>query len=137
MIRPRLNKENIASTVTLQMEQCNYDDDKEEKSRSPMCRYQPPPERIDNTTLVYIPVNLPCGVKVCCSPQVLSQCPMVLRSLQADLIQCLKVLPWSTHAFVKRTTIWVNASYSYGSRDNPRVLRHSTAHHQEQWLIHW
>jgi hypothetical protein len=92
---------------------------------------------IDNTTLVYIPIRLPCGVDILCSPEVLSRCPMVLRSLQTDLVQILKVLPWSVHSLVQRTKIWVNASYAYGSRDDPRVLRHSTAHHQEGWLIHW
>jgi hypothetical protein len=92
---------------------------------------------IDNTTLVYIPIRLPCGVQILCAPEVLSGCPMVLRSLQTDLVQILKVLPWSVHSLVKRTKIWVNASYAYGSRDDPHVLRHSTAHHQEGWLIHW
>ena len=92
---------------------------------------------IDNTTLVYIPVRLPCGVETCCAPEVLSHCPMVLRSLQTDLVQILRILPWSVHSLVKRTKIWVNANYAYGLRDNPRVLRHSTAHHHEGWLIHW
>lgn len=94
-------------------------------------------ETIDNTTLTYVPVGLPCGVRILCAPEVLSGCPMVLRTLQTDLVQCLKLLPWSLHAFIKRTNIWVNASYSYGPKDNPRILRHSTAHHQEGWLIHW
>jgi hypothetical protein len=92
---------------------------------------------IDNTSLIYIPVHLPCGILVYCSPEVLSRCPMVLRSLQTDLIQCLRILPWSVHAFVRRTVIWVNFSYSYGSCDDPRVLRHSTAHHEDGWLVHW
>lgn len=96
-----------------------------------------PAPTIDNTTLVYIPVRLPCGIQVQCAPEVLSGCPMVLRSLQTDLTQIFQVLPWSVHNLVKRTTIWVNASYCYGSRDDPRVLRHSTAHHEEGWLIHW
>jgi hypothetical protein len=92
---------------------------------------------IDNTALVYIPIRLPCGVQVLCAPEVLSGCPMVLRSLQTDLVHSLKVLPWSVHNVVRRIQIWVNATYAYGSRDDPRVLRHSTAHHQEGWLIHW
>jgi len=29
----------------------------------------------------------------------------------------------------------VNASYSYGSFDYPQILRHSTAHHSEDWLV--
>ena len=92
---------------------------------------------IDNTTLIYIPVTLPCGVRTQCSPEVLSSCPMVLRTIQTDLMECFKLLPWSVHALVHRTTIWINASYSYGPKDDPRFLRHSTAHHQEGWLLHW
>jgi hypothetical protein len=94
------------------------------------------PEMIDNTILHYIPIHLPCGVQALCSPQVLSKCPMILRSLQTDLLQILKKLPYSLHALIRRTKIWINASYSYGLRDNPRVVRHSTAHHEEAWLIH-
>lgn len=94
-------------------------------------------QTIDNTTLTYVPICLPCGVRVLCAPAVLSGCPMVLRTLQTDLVQCLKLLPWPLHALIKRTSIWVNASYSYGPKDDPRILRHSTAHHQEGWLIHW
>ena len=91
---------------------------------------------INNTTLVYIPIRLPCGVQAFCAPEVFSKCPMILRSVQTDLVQIFKILPWSVHSLVKRTKIWINASYAYGSRDDPRVLRHSTAHHQEGWLIH-
>ena len=29
----------------------------------------------------------------------------------------------------------MNASYSYGSFDDPQILRHSTAHHSEEWLV--
>lgn len=97
---------------------------------------QPEFEHIDNTRLVYIPITLPCGIQVQCAPDVLSNCPMILRSIQADLTQILKILPWSVHSLIKRTKIWVNASYSYGPGDDPRVLRHSTAHHEEGWLVH-
>lgn len=92
-------------------------------------------KHIDNTQLVYIPIKLGCGNQVFCAPDVLSSCPMILRSIQADLTQILKILPWSVQNLVKRTKIWINASYSYGPRDDPRVLRHSTAHHEEGWLI--
>jgi hypothetical protein len=92
---------------------------------------------IDNTMLVYHSIRLPCGIQVMCAPNVLSGCPMILRSLQTDLVQIFRLLPWSVHSLIRRTNIWVNASYAYGSRDDPRVLRHSTAHHQEGWLIHW
>jgi hypothetical protein len=92
-------------------------------------------KHIDNTRLAYIPINLECGNQVYCAPDVLSSCPMILRSIQADLTHILKILPWSVHNLVKRTKIWINASYSYGPRDDPRVLRHSTAHHEEGWLV--
>lgn len=94
-----------------------------------------PVQYIDNTQLVYVPITLSCGNKVYCAPDVLTNCPMILRSIQTDLTQILRVLPWSVHALVKRTQVWVNASYSYGPRDDPRVLRHSTAHHEEGWLV--
>jgi hypothetical protein len=92
-------------------------------------------KHIDNTRLTYIPINLECGNQVYCAPDVLSNYPMILRSVQADLAHILKILPWSVHNLVKRTKIWINASYSYGPRDDPRVLRHSTAHHEEGWLV--
>lgn len=95
----------------------------------------PPVVLIDNTTLVYIPIRLASGNQVYCAPDVLSNCPMILRSVQADLLHILRILPWSVHALVKRTNIWINASYSYGSRDDPKVLRHSAAHHQSGWLV--
>eukprot|EP00980_Cylindrotheca_fusiformis_P011281 scaffold2597_cov116-Cylindrotheca_fusiformis.AAC.9 len=91
---------------------------------------------IDNTSLEYLEVMLPCGVRVMCSPEVLSTCPMILRSLQTDCRQLFRILPRSVHDLLRRTKIWVNASYAYGSRDDPRVLRHSTAHHSEGWLVH-
>eukprot|EP00934_Nitzschia_sp_Nitz4_P001562 Nitzschia sp. Nitz4//scaffold341_size29662//7475//8725//NITZ4_008037-RA/size29662-processed-gene-0.26-mRNA-1//-1//CDS//3329548543//1562//frame0 len=92
-------------------------------------------EYIDNTTLVYIPIQISTGNTVYCAPDVLSQCPMIVRSIQADLTQVLQLLPWSVHALIKRTQIWINSSYSYGPRDDPHVLRHSTTHHHEGWLI--
>ena len=90
---------------------------------------------IDNTRLTYVPVKLPCGVTTYCAPDVLSGCPMVLRSLETDLQNIFKLLPWSVHSFLLRTHIWVNASYEYGPRDDPVILRHSTAHHYEGWLM--
>lgn len=90
---------------------------------------------IDNTERPYVTITLACGNKVHCAPDVLSTCPMILRSIQTDVTELLRVLPWSVHALVKRTPIWINASYSYGPRDDPRVLRHSTAHHEEGWLV--
>jgi hypothetical protein len=99
----------------------------------PACPQQP---MIDNRQLPYIPIRLPAsGVSVYCSPEVLSTCPMVLQSLQADVTQALRVLPPSVHALVRRTNLWVNASYSYGLSSDPQVLRHLTTHHQEGWLV--
>lgn len=96
---------------------------------------QQPLRYIDNTRRTYVPIVLSSGNTVHCAPDVLSTCPMILRSIQTDLTEILKVLPWSTHALVKRTEIWVNLSYSYGTLDEPHVLRHSTAHHEEGWLL--
>lgn len=90
---------------------------------------------IDNRQLSYIPIRLQCGTCVFCAPEVLSTCPMVLQSLQADVTRALKVLPASVHALVRRTKIWVNASYSYGYASDPQVLRHLTTHHEAGWLV--
>ncbi|KAG7362875.1 hypothetical protein IV203_026235 [Nitzschia inconspicua] len=90
---------------------------------------------IDNRQLLYIPVRLQCGVRVYCSPEVLSMCPMVLQSLQADVTRALRVLPPSVHNLVRRTNLWVNASYSYGLVSDPQVLRHLTTHHEQGWLV--
>lgn len=91
---------------------------------------------IDNNTLEYVEVRLPCGVRAMCSHQVLAKCPLVLRSLQTDAQRLFTILPRSVHGLLRRTNIWVNASYSYGSFDYPRILRHSTVHHSEGWLVH-
>lgn len=89
---------------------------------------------IDNRTLTYVPIRLMCGNAVLCSPQTLASCPMVLRSLQVDITECLKVLPKSVHNLVQRTPIWVNASYMYGDKRDPYILHHSTTHHSPTWL---
>ena len=47
---------------------------------------------------------------------------------------CLNVLPPSVHNFIKRIQIWVNGTYTYGLIDDPKVLKHTTAHHHRQWL---
>lgn len=90
---------------------------------------------IDNTRRTYVPITLTSGNTVHCSPEVLSSCPMILRSIQTDLLEILRILPWSVHSLVKRTNIWVNLSYSYGTQDDPHILRHSTAHHERGWLV--
>jgi hypothetical protein len=90
---------------------------------------------IDNRKLTYIPIRLACGVCINCRPEVLSSCPMILQSLQADITKALRVLPASVHNLVKRTNLWVNAFYSYGSQSDPQVLRHLTTHHEHGWLV--
>uniref|UniRef100_A0A7S0F795 Uncharacterized protein n=1 Tax=Craspedostauros australis TaxID=1486917 RepID=A0A7S0F795_9STRA len=106
-----------------------------QSSRSHPVRMNSRPVFIDNTTRVYIPVHLPCGVEVRCCPDVFKSAPLVLRSLQIDLSQCLKVLPWSVHHLIRRTRIWLNNSYVYGDLHNPNMLRHTTTHHDETWLV--
>ena len=90
---------------------------------------------IENSSLVYIPIRLPCGVVAQCRPEVLSRCPQVLHDLNLDLDQCMTILPRSVHGLVKRTQIWINFSYCYGPKKSPNYLSHSTAHHHEGWLI--
>lgn len=90
---------------------------------------------IENTQLRYIPIRLACGVCAYCSPDVLSNCPMVLRSIQADLTRAFKLLPLSVHDLIHRTNLWLNwECYSYGRMATPTVLRHVTTHHGSTWL---
>ena len=92
---------------------------------------------IDNRQLTYIPIRLACGVCVYCSPDVLSNCPMVLRCIQADLTRAFKILPLSVHELIrKRTNLWLNwRGYAYGKQANPTILRHVTTHHSPGWLM--
>ncbi|MGK3748906.1 MAG: hypothetical protein ACI8RD_001198 [Bacillariaceae sp.] len=95
------------------------------------------PKMIDNRQLTYIPIRLACGVCVYCSPDVLSNCPMVLRCIQADLTRAFKILPLSVHDLIrKRTNLWLNwRGYAYGNKANPNILRHATTHHSPDWLM--
>jgi hypothetical protein len=90
---------------------------------------------IDNSRNIYIPIQLGCGIRVLCRPEVLTRCPLILKDLNSDLCQCLSILPRSVHHLVRRTQVWLNLSYSYGPRDRPVVLNHSVAHHHEAWLF--
>lgn len=90
---------------------------------------------IDNSRNTYHPVRLRCGVRAMCRPEVLGSCPSLLEHLNADLVQCLQILPVSVHALVRRTLIWVNLTYCYGRRDRPEHINHTTAHHHEAWLL--
>jgi hypothetical protein len=89
---------------------------------------------IDNSSLIYHPIKLKCGVRVMCRPIVLMQCPEVLQDLEEDCQACLRTLPRSVHKLIRRTPIWVNATYQYGPVYRPILLNHSTAHHHESWL---
>lgn len=91
--------------------------------------------KVDNSLLNYVAITLRCGVVAMCRTNVLTTCPSVLQDLNRDLSQCLEFLPWSVHSFIRRTRIWVNITYSYGPKNNPTFLSHSTAHHHEAWLI--
>jgi hypothetical protein len=91
---------------------------------------------IDNRKLVYVPIRLACGVCAYCSPDVLRHCPMVLRSIQADLSGAFSMLPVSVHSLLRRTRIWLNYNgYAYGPKAHPRILRHVTTHHHPAWLV--
>jgi len=119
-------------------------------------------ELIDNSTRSYRPVRLQCGVTVQVGENVSESCPGILHDINHDLIGCLSVLPASTRRLVRRTKIWINrtwefhfwfstpptqyqyavlslhfslSSYSYGSLNNPNVVRHTTAHHFAGWLL--
>ena len=96
---------------------------------------QTPPQMIDNSNLTYIPIHLMCGVTVQCRPDVLTRCPQILRDLEADVRQCLSVLPKSTHSLVRRTNIWVSTTYYYGPSSDPHHVNHTTTHHHEAWLM--
>ena len=92
---------------------------------------------IDNTSLVYNKIILPCGVTIQCTNDVLIGCPLILRVLQIDISGCLNVLPYSVHSLItKQITIYINATYKYGTIHNPHVMNHSTTHHDSGWLIH-
>ncbi len=89
---------------------------------------------IDNTKTIYIPIRLQCGVTIQCTPEIIHQCPSIIQTLELDVSNCIRTLPPSVHNFIKRIKIWVNVNYFYGAIDDPRVLKHTTAHHHRQWL---
>jgi len=91
--------------------------------------------RIDNSRLTYIPVELPCGVKLKCRPSVLTKTPQILSQLCEDATNALRLLPNSVHPLVKRSTIWVNSSYAYGSTVDPIEPTGVSTHHGEAWLF--
>jgi len=93
------------------------------------------PPMIDNRHLVYFPIYLrKSRVTLQCRPDVLTDCPQVLRFIESDLCQCLELLPRSVHPLVRRTRIWIHTSYCYGRIDRPNHVGHSTVHHTKTWL---
>lgn len=100
----------------------------------PCCRYDKHRAIIDNSSNVYMEVALSCGVTALCAPDVLISYPSVLYDLESDLMDCLRILPRSVHRLIRRTRIWVNASYRYGSVHDPVIVNHTTAHHHPGWL---
>jgi len=89
---------------------------------------------IDNRHHQYIPIRLKNGITLQCRPEIFQSCPAIIDTLHQDLNDCLRILPRSVHALVRRINIWVNDTYIYGAVDDPRVLKHTAAHHHWQWL---
>ena len=146
--------ENAATIDTKQahLNQPNLDDapqptHEEQESRKPPPHVhvphppqtQPPQphqqQRIDNTTLTYLPIKLRCGVIIKCQPNVLVFCREVLVDLNDDIMQCLACLPPSVRPLLRRTTIWVNLNYSYGPIIHPKHVKHTATHHHSGWLV--
>lgn len=90
---------------------------------------------IDNARNPYIRVRLRCGVVVMCRPEVFWWCPKVLPMIYSDVCEILALLPPSLAPLIQRTKIWVNHEYSYGPRQNPIHVKHTTAHHHQEWLL--
>lgn len=59
----------------------------------------------------------------------------MLDILENDLKACFRVLPGSVHEMIRRTNIWLNVDYVYGDVHTPTVVKHSTAHHFDTWLV--
>ena len=122
---------------------------------------------IDNTKIVYHKITLPLSISsnspfainvtVYCTRDVLYTCPMILKTIQIDINQCLQVLPYSVHNLIRNTNIYINTTYQYSSstsptthphhphdqpkqqqqQQTPYTLGHLTTHHDSGWLVHW
>ena len=92
-------------------------------------------ELIDNSQRRYNPIRLKCGVTVQLGENVLRDSPDIIDIMNHDVSSCLSVLPASTRALIRRTNVWVNRKYAYGSINAPTVLSHTTAHHFPGWLL--
>lgn len=68
---------------------------------------------VDNSSRIYYPFRLKCGVTVQVGEHVLDASPNLLDQLNLDLVCCLHVLPASVRWLVRRTKIWVNRTYVY------------------------
>lgn len=119
-------------------------------------------DMINNAQNVYIPLRLPCGVRLRCRPDVFLPASLpILAILQDDLVRCLEVLPPALHAWIRRDlVIWVNVSYhmttvtpstpsapsdkndtdsipcSSGTTKTITRLTHTCTHHSTLWLEH-
>ena len=90
---------------------------------------------IDNSRNIYIRVRLRCGVILMCRPEIFWYCPKVLQVLYSDVCEILALLPSSLHPLIQRTKLWVNHQYTYGLKDKPVQVHHTTAHHHHDWLL--
>mmetsp|Transcript_15849 Transcript_15849/g.18416 ORF Transcript_15849/g.18416 Transcript_15849/m.18416 type:complete len:341 (+) Transcript_15849:91-1113(+) len=90
---------------------------------------------MDNTQNIYVPFHLKCGINAHCSLDVFNQCPEILEIVEEDMFAILRVLPPSLHKLIKKTNIWINVTYVYGSFDNPKVMKHTVTHHFQEWLM--
>lgn len=98
---------------------------------------------IDNSSNVYVPIRLACGVTAKCRPDVfVNDSPRILSILQDDLTRCFDVLPVSVHRWIRRrVTIWVNVTYTianstdlHQNTQSTTCLNHMCTHHSAAWL---
>jgi hypothetical protein len=96
---------------------------------------------IDNTQNIYIPIRLPCGIKVMFHQDIFEQpkwFKQIQTILQTDVSYCLRVLPVSVRCLVRRTNIWLNLKnyYYHDPQTNQTIyVNHTTTHHHVAWLL--
>ena len=91
-------------------------------------------ELVDNSHHVYRELKLSNGIIILFRDNIPQHCPEVFSILEEDITQSLKLLPRSVHPLVKRTRIWVNASYLTGQAKSPVSVNHLISHHHVEWL---
>lgn len=130
---PKVYRRSFSSAAIVQPRE-NSASKSSERTANP--RYEVPSltDFIDNSKNRYTAHKLKCGVTIQVGEHVLEECPTVLKDLNNDLVGCISVLPPSVRSLVRRTKIWLNRSYSYGPKDNPKIVKHTTAHHSAGWL---